>query len=161
LELARWSRFIGLHPRDQVAITFLDRAAEAFAELQLTPELALLSGRLKAAFELLGRLPLIGQQVAEAVTPAISTKALEELLSPHFSWVYRALAQVTDERLLHRVVLRLLQAQLPLYAQIRHGPIEYGKDIAVLVETSDGLILRLYQVKVGDISKATWPSIKQ
>src|SRR5207249_6362503 len=43
-----------------------------------------------------------------------------------------------------------------LYAQIRHGPIEYGKDIAVVVEKDSKRILRLYQAKVGDITVPVW-----
>ena len=45
---------------------------------------------------------------------------------------------------------------MPTYAQIRHGPIEYGKDLVVLTEERGELILRMYQAKIGDITKPTW-----
>jgi hypothetical protein len=59
------------------------------------------------------------------------------------------------------VLLRLLQSALPKYAQIRHGPIEEGKDIAALID-SDGIpVLHLYQVKCGDISKPKWREARE
>jgi hypothetical protein len=53
----------------------------------------------------------------------------------------------------------LLQAELPLYAQVVHGPVEYGRDVVVLTREPDGqLLLKMYQVKVGDI---TTPGFEQ
>ena len=57
---------------------------------------------------------------------------------------------------MQKLLLRLMQAQLPLYAQRRHGPIEYGKDIVVLVEVDGEHVLQMYQVKAGDITKSNW-----
>ncbi len=54
------------------------------------------------------------------------------------------------------ILLRLLQGRLPLYAQVRHGPIEYGKDLAELRERDGQVELRFYQVKCGDIKKGDW-----
>jgi hypothetical protein len=45
---------------------------------------------------------------------------------------------------------------LPLYAQIRHGPIEYGKDVVVLLNIDGRQVLRMYQVKCGNITKPKW-----
>jgi hypothetical protein len=56
--------------------------------------------------------------------------------------------------------LRLFQNSIPRYAQIRHGPIEYGKDIAVAAQDGDKLVLRLYQAKCGDIKKGDWNEIR-
>src|SRR5277367_5496806 len=39
-------------------------------------------------------------------------------------------------------------ATSPRYAQIRHGPIEYGKDIAALADDGEVSVLCLYQVRV-------------
>ena len=49
-----------------------------------------------------------------------------------------------------------LQGELPLYAQVRHGPIEYGKDIVALLAIDGSVVLRHYQVKCGDIDKKKW-----
>jgi hypothetical protein len=70
--------------------------------------------------------------------------------------MHRALENIQDEKKFRQILLRLLQAGLPLYAQLRHGPIEYGKDLAVLVEQDGTAILRLYQVKCGEIDKKKW-----
>jgi len=70
--------------------------------------------------------------------------------------LHRTLEAIHDEVQLRRVLLRLIQASVPAYAQIRHGPIEYGKDIAVVVEKDSKRILRLYQAKVGDITVPVW-----
>jgi hypothetical protein len=49
---------------------------------------------------------------------------------------------------------------LPRYAQIRHGPLEYGKDIVVLIEIDGVAVLRHYQVKCGNIDKRKWRESK-
>lgn len=53
-----------------------------------------------------------------------------------------------------------MQSRLPLYAQIRHGPLEYGKDIACLVEVNGRTRLEMYQVKAGNISTPIWRKSK-
>ena len=70
--------------------------------------------------------------------------------------MYRSIASIKDERVLQALILRLLQGRLPLYAQIRHGPLEYGKDIVVLVEDNNEIVLQMYQVKAGDITVPVW-----
>jgi hypothetical protein len=72
------------------------------------------------------------------------------------TWIHRDLGAVKSEVQLQRILLRLFQSGLAKYAQIRHGPIEYGKDIAVLVYENGNHILKLYQVKCGDINKKIW-----
>ena len=57
-------------------------------------------------------------------------------------------------------MLRLLQSGLPRYAQIRHGPLEYGKDITALLEIDGALVLRHFQVKCGDIDTKKWRESK-
>ena len=49
---------------------------------------------------------------------------------------------------------------MPLYAEIRHGPIEYGKDIVVLVKEGNKVVLQMYQAKAGDITKRNWPEAR-
>jgi hypothetical protein len=48
------------------------------------------------------------------------------------------------------------QGTLPRYAQIRHGPIEYGKDIAALVDDGGVSVLCLYQIKCGEMNTTKW-----
>jgi len=70
--------------------------------------------------------------------------------------MHRSLASITSETTLQAVLLRLLQAGLPRYAQVRHGPVEYGKDLVALLDVDGEPILYFYQVKVGDIDKKKW-----
>src|SRR6266516_1630333 len=70
--------------------------------------------------------------------------------------MYRTIEGIRDETVLQKLLLRLMQAQLPLYAQRRHGPIEYGKDIVGLVEVDGEHVLQMYQAKSGDITKSNW-----
>jgi hypothetical protein len=154
--LSHDTRFSGFDETDQLALEFFDSAAEAFRELGAAPTRALTCGALRRALEILGRIPLIGDGVAGAVESVIGERAYERLLGRHMTWIYRTIESINDERTLQRLLLRLMQGQLPLYAQVRHGPIEYGKDIVALVEANERLSLQMYQVKVGDITKANW-----
>ena len=77
------------------------------------------------------------------------------------TWMHRALESIADEAVFRRVLLRLLQSGLPLYAHIRHGPIEYGKDIVALLDVYGVIVLRHYQVKCGDIDKRKWRESKE
>jgi hypothetical protein len=156
----RWQEaWVGLDDDEHLAVEFLDRAAGAFYELRRSPEAALGSGRLRDALRTLGHIPLIGPSVADAVKPAVSRRALEELESPHWWWMYRTIESIKDEDVLRKVLFRVLQARLPLYAQIRHGPFEYGTDIAVLLQVGERIVLRIYQVKVGDLDVRAWPKV--
>jgi hypothetical protein len=159
-EFESWARIFGFNDEERTVADFLDAASAAFTEIGGSPDKAFVSGRLVDALRLLGRIPLIGDQVANAVQPAIGRRAHEHSLGPIRSWIYRALEGIRDEKVLQRLLLRLAQAALPGYAQIRHGPVEYGKDVVVLVEENQLHILRMYQAKVGDISKANWAEIE-
>jgi hypothetical protein len=61
---------------------------------------------------------------------------------------------------LRRIILRLLQSGLPLYSQVRHGPLEYGKDITALLEIEGVIVLRHFQAKCGDIDTRKWRESK-
>jgi hypothetical protein len=141
---------------DDLALKFITEAAEGFKGYQNDPASELTRNRLSSALEALGRVPLIGPDVAEALRPAIGKTALQTVLGPVRTWLHRALESIPDENKLRGVLLRLLQAGLPLYSQVRHGPIEYGRDIVALVEVEEEVILYLYQVKCGDIDKRKW-----
>ncbi len=158
--LLREARFSGLDENDQLAITFLDTAKEAFVEFQQAPARAIAAGHLADALKILRRIPLIGSEVADAIGPAIADA---EAYGQHRSWMHRTIESIEDERILQRLLLRLMQGQSPppLYAQILHGPLEYGKDIAVLVEDNGRNVLGMYQVKAGSITKAIWPTTRE
>jgi hypothetical protein len=158
--LVEGARFSDLDENDQLAITFLDTAKEAFVEFQQAPARAIASGRLADALKILRRIPLIGGEVTAAIGPAIADA---EAFGQQRSWMQQRIGSIKDERILQRLLLRLMQGQSPppLYAQIRHGPIEYGKDIVVLVEVYDKNVLKMYQVKAGDITKPVWSKARE
>src|SRR5262249_11988337 len=129
------------------------RAFEAF---RADPVQALTGGELHIALEILGRLPLLGSEVATAIRPAIGGKAYAEILGPHRTWIHRTLEAISDEGQLRKIILRLAQAQLPRYAQIRHGPLEYGKDVVAVLEMGGRRVLRMWQAKIGNITVPKW-----
>jgi hypothetical protein len=143
-----------------LALSFIDHAADAFRGFEADPASELTNSHLTAALEALGRIPLIGPEVATALKPVIGQAAYAALLGPVRTWMHRTVASISDESKLRRILLRLLQASLPLYAQIRHGPIEFGKDIAALLEIHGRLVLTLYAVKCGVIDKPKWKESK-
>jgi hypothetical protein len=157
--LLRQGRRSGFNNDDRLAGQFLEEAAEAFALLRDDPPRAMTSGRLAAALKTLSRISLMGSEVVAAIEPRIGEAAYQHLLGPVRTWIHRTLESIRDERILQRVLLRLMQARLPLYAQVRQGAIEYGKDIVALVEVEGRVQLEMYQVKVGDINMPLWGDI--
>jgi hypothetical protein len=145
---------------DLFALRFITEAADALRGFAADPVNELTKNRLSTAIEALGRVPLIGPEVASAVRPAVGHSALKAVLGPSRTWMHRTLESITDEAKFRKVLLRLLQAGLPLYSQIRHGPVEYGKDIVALVEDHGTFVLRLYQAKCGDLDKRKWRESK-
>ena len=118
---------------DELGSQFIDLAAASLTGFADNPELEITQGHLSGALAILDRLPLMPVGIAEAVRPAVGARAAESLLGPT-TWVYQALEAITDERVLHRLVLRLARVTVPAYAQILHGPLEHGKDVAVFVK---------------------------
>ena len=149
---------VGFDENDRLAVEFLDAAASAFAEIRTDPARGYVSGHLSDALKILGRIPLMGgDELVSAIEPAVGERALAtQVLGQHHTWMYRTIEGIRDETALQKLLLRLMQAQLPLYAQRRHGPIEYGKDIVALVEVDGEYVLQMYQAKAGDITKSNW-----
>lgn len=145
---------------DRLALTFISEAAGAFRGFESDPASELTRNRLALALDTLAKIPTIGPDVTEAVRPEIGKSSLTAMLGPVRTWMHRSLQGITDEAALRAVLLRLLQAGLPLYAQVRHGPIEFGKDIAALLQIDEAVVLRHYQVKCGDIDKNKWRESK-
>ena len=141
---------------DRLAMTFISNAADAFRGFQTDPETELTRGRLENALNALAKIPVIGPDVIEAARPEIGRSVRSTLEGPVRTWAHRALGSIVDEAVLRRVLLRLLQGTLPRYVQIRHGPIEYGKDIAALANDSGVSVLCLYQVKCGNMNTPKW-----
>jgi hypothetical protein len=147
---------------DEVAASFVSLASDAFDGFRRDPVLELTRGRLAAALEALRRLPFVDPGVPEAISPALGEHAKQLIEGPIRTRTYRALEAITDERELQHIVYRLCQASLPLYAQVLHGPLEYGKDVVVYFEQLDSgaRVLRMYQVKLGDISVSDWRHVR-
>ena len=145
---------------DRLALTFISEAANAFMGFRTDPASELTRNRLGLALDALSKIPSIGPDVTDAVRPEIGKSALAAMLGPIRTWMHRSLEGITDEAQLRSVLLRLLQAGLPLYTQVRHGPIEYGKDIVAVLDVDGTVVLRHYQVKCGDIDKKKWRESK-
>jgi hypothetical protein len=155
-ELAGNARIFGEEEGDPIGIQFFEKAERMLERFEREPDSALADGEFESVLAVLEKFPLIGPDLAQAVRPGIAKAALEAVLGAERAWIHRKLEAITKESRLRRLLLRLLQASLPTYAQIRHGPIEYGKDVVVVFEQDGKRILRMYQVKAGDISTSVW-----
>jgi hypothetical protein len=112
--------------------------------------------KIRRAISILERLPILGGRSEEAFEIALDISTIKMIEGQANNWIYRKLSNIEYEDPLRRLLLRLFQNQIPHYAQIRHGPFEYGKDIAVVVSEEEINTLRLYQVKCKDISSKDW-----
>ncbi len=151
-------RLHGLQPTDEVSLRFISLAGEALEGFRSNPGREITIGRLPSALDTLTRIPLVGPEVSAAVRPAIGDRAVAAIIRPDHSWVYRTLEAITDEAVFRKILLRLLRAapSPPSYAHIRHGPLEYGKDVVVLLAENGRHILRMYQAKCGEMTSAAW-----
>ena len=151
--------FTGGKTEDNITMKFLELASEAFEGFKTNPEFEIRSGRLSNALKALERISLIGPDISSAITPAIGNNMWELALGPVNTWIYRSLESIggrQGEDKLRKIILRLVQSYLPLYAQIIHGPIEYGRDIIVLLKSNDHLELHMFQVKCGNMTIPDW-----
>src|SRR6266849_8085617 len=100
--------------------------------IQMRPSdsVVLTRNRLGIALDALAKIPVIGPDVTASAQREIGKGVRLTLEGPVRTWAHRALGSIDNEAVLRRVLLRLLQGTLPRYAQIRHGPIKYGEDIA-------------------------------
>jgi hypothetical protein len=155
------SRLWRQQPEHPLILTFLRLTADAFAGFKKDPAHEITSGTLAAAISALARIPVIGADLSKNLQPLIGREALKHAVGPISSWIHRTLESIRNEAMLRKIVLRLEQARLPLYAQILHGPIEFGKDIVVLLEVEKVSVLRMYQVKCGDMTKPKWRDSKE
>ena len=155
-QFLRDASWTGAEAYDAVAVQFLSLASQAFEGFKTDPAQELATGRLRDALDALARIPLIGPDIIEAVTHEIGANVWNISLGPVRTWIYRTLENIKNEDHLRRIILRLVQASLPLYAQIVHGPIEWGRDIVVFLKSDDHLELRMYQVKCGDLTIPDW-----
>lgn len=137
---------------DQASLHFLKVASESLERFRTNPEAEIIAGRLREALEALGRVPLFGAELSAALETPLGKTAWGLSQGEVKTWVHRTLESITDERQLQKVVLRLEQASLPLYAAVRHGPLEYGKDVVSLFELEGRRFLRMYQMKAGNIT---------
>jgi hypothetical protein len=155
-EYALAMRITGVRAGDTSAREFLTKVGEYFRAVANDPRDALTKGALQEALTALAKVPVLTSGASEAVQKPLGQSAFDLLLGPIRTALHRALEKIADEAVLRKLLLRLLQSQSPAYAQIRHGPFEYGKDVAALVDVDGVPVLRLYQAKVGDIKKAQW-----
>jgi hypothetical protein len=153
-------RIAGKTDQDQSALTFIADVTDAFAGFARDPHGEFTRNRLDRALRALENIPSIGPEFVEAVRPEIGKKALDAVLGPYRTWMHKSLGAIKDEGRLRRILLRLLQSGLPHYAQIRHGPLEHGKDVVALIDVDGVNVLRMYQVKCGDIDKKKWRESK-
>lgn len=157
-KLAGAVRLTGARDDDLVLLEFVDGAVNGLSKLQENRTLGI--AILGQAFVTLDRLSLLIQPEKQSINLALGHSIAEAFDGESRLWMHRTLERISDEAILRRILLRLFQNQIPLYAQIRHGPFEYGKDIAVVTDDNGANVLRMYQVKCGNIKKGDWNLIR-
>ncbi len=139
---------------DPIILEFIDNSINGLNELQDNRKTGL--SKIGKALYSLDRLPLLGDTDREAFGSFLDKKTISILDGETNNWIYEKISSIKNEDIFRKILLRLFQNQIPQYAQIRHGPIEFGKDLAVFIEENSLNILRMYQVKCGDINKQDW-----
>jgi len=107
---------------------------------------------------LLDRIPALGQAEKSTAIAALESSVPARLHGWTPGWIGRCLEAVTDERVLHRLLLAVFraEAEAPHFSQIRHGPVEYGKDIVVIRGPDGERTAYAYSAKIGQITKQKW-----
>jgi hypothetical protein len=159
-ELRLQGQMFGEEEADVASLEFLDATQQVLADLETVPGKALADGAIDKLVSALERLPTIGEDLARAVRPRVGETAVDRILGPRRAWIYRVIESISDEATLRKLLIRLIQSSVPRYAQIRHGPTEFGKDVVVVVEAQGETVLRMYQVKAGNISAPVWRSAR-
>jgi hypothetical protein len=149
------------HMEDRLALSFISDAERTFQGFATAPLSGITRSRIGTALEALAEIRSIGPDLVDAVSPDIGRQLLGATMGPLSTWMYRALESIKDEAKLRAVLLRLLQSGKPRYAQVRHGPLEYGKDISVLIDIDGFIVLRHYQLKCGEIDNKKWRDSKE
>lgn len=157
---SRTTRITGELENDSNAIDFITNLKTTLQAFQDNPKKQLKQGGLMKLVEGLNNLPAIKESQLKGLEEALDNKAFLLCQGPT-NWIYRALENIRDEDILRKVLLRLFQTLSPKFAQNIHGIVEHGRDIIVLKEIKDELVLQLFQVKIGDIDTSAWRGIKQ
>jgi hypothetical protein len=76
-EFLRTVRMTGKRPEDPLVNCFLTLAADAFEGFVADPARELTQGRLRQALNVLNRIPLLQEGIAEAIAPAVGEQALD------------------------------------------------------------------------------------
>jgi hypothetical protein len=159
-EYVREMRLSETPVEDRLALDFISDAECTFRGFATDPLSGITRIRIGTALEALAKIRSIGPHLTEAVRQPISRQIYGAMMGPVPTWMHRALESIKDEAKLRAVLLRLLQSGKPRYAQVRHGPLEDGKDVSVLLDIEGASVLRHYQVKCGDLNKKKWRDSK-
>ncbi len=108
--------------------------------------------------KILDRIPDISDAEKRNIERSLNVAVINSLAGFENGWEYRLLSDIKDERILHRVMLKVFrgEAETPYYSHIRHGPIEYGKDLVICRNINSKKINYCYSFKVGELKKSQW-----
>lgn len=107
---------------------------------------------------ILDRIPGLTNNEKANVISSLNVAVPNPLIGFEMGWEYGALESITDERILHRVMLAVFrgEAKAPYFSQIRHGPLEYGKDIVICRDVDGRKVNYFYSFKVGQVKITAW-----
>jgi hypothetical protein len=136
-------------------------AAEALEAFAADPSAEKNAGRLAPAMEALRRLPHVPEaEMLHRVGPAINLKVHDMPLRPISTGLHKALADVAGKERYERLLFRIVQAWAPMHADVVHGPVRSGRNVALLLRHDGELVLRLFRASAGGSPDADWSEVR-
>lgn len=147
---------------DKLLLEGLKLVSDAIEGFRYDPVAEIGRERLSKGIRILETIPEWSQlKVVSGLITDFKKSALEVSQGATSDDVASWLGTITDEAILQRLLLHLLQASSPYHAKVTHGPIEFGKDIVAIIDNEGTPVLHLYAVKAGDIDARKWLSAKE
>ena len=148
----------GEDPTRDALARLVAEGLEAFA---VDPPGEMSGGRLAPAMEALRRLPHVpASETPHPIGPAINLKVHDMPLRPISTGLHNALADVANKDVYERLLFRIIQAWAPMHADVVHGPVRSGRNVALLMRLDGELVLRLFRAMAADSSVADWNDIR-
>jgi len=158
-EMKLWSSY---SQDDELILNSLSMISKAIEGFRYDPIEELRSTRLSEGIKGLESIPESSQfQFVSQLVPVFTATALEISQGTTYGEVNSILRLIKQEDKLQKLMLLLLEAQGALHVKITCGPLEYGKDIIAVVDDAGVATLHFYALKVGDIDRGKWDSVKE
>lgn len=135
--------------------------AESLEAFGVDPSGEMSGRRLAPAMEALRRLPHVPEaEMPHRIGPAINLRVHDMPLRSISTGLHKALADVAGRERYERLLFRIVQAWAPMHADVVHGPIRSGRNVALLLRHDGALVLRLFRASAGGSPDADWSEVR-